>query len=475
MRPSIFQILVAAFLGLWMGMPQTAVALERVLTITSSDGAWVRERDSVTLKPGRQTLVLEGFPATVYPETIQIRPLSPKTGIREHGLRFRYRPVTRASLLRAYEGKDVQVVLYDPRGTQNARLLQRARVLNAGDGTPLLQLEEGVWAGPVEGILFPQVPKTLDRHPLVFWDVEAPDSAPFSMDVERTYEAGGFSWKALYTLTFKAGFERADLAGDVLVENKSDLDLSQARVVLLAGDFNRVRSHRRTRFLEKAAAPMRMEAPAAPVEESPAFEYHLYRLDGPVRLGRGEQLRLPLVRAAAVPVKKRLVSSGSAASYGSWRESEGSTPQAVDIFLEISNDASSGLGKALPAGPVLGAMITEGGAPVPLGEDRIGHTPEGATLKLHFGRSFDVQVRRRLTSFQKISRYVIRCAWELEIRNAKGGPETVELEERVPGQWKVIGSSHPWEKVSAGRLRIPVEVPAKGKVQVRYEIEMDTR
>jgi hypothetical protein len=61
------------------------------------------------------------------------------------------------------------------------------------------------------------------------------------------------------------------------------------------------------------------------------------------------------------------------------------------------------------------------------------------------------------------------------VRSGKARTETVELDEQVPGRWQVLRSSHRWEKVSAGLLRIPVEVPPKGVVRVTYEIELDTR
>ncbi|SHF76125.1 hypothetical protein SAMN02745206_02613 [Desulfacinum infernum DSM 9756] len=470
----IFRFLMTALLGLGMAAPQPASAVERALTITPSDGAWVRERMTVRVDPGRRTISLNGFLRTVRPETVELRLPSPESGVRDLGLVFRYRPINRANLLREYEGKDVQVVLFDPRGAQNARVIKSARVLDAGGGgEPVFLLDEGVWAGDVEAVLFPEVPDGLDGEPRVFWNVENLGSSPVELDVERTYEAGGFGWKALYVLTLEADSEKAHLAGDVLVQNASGSDLSGARVVLLAGDLQRVRSRRDDDVMEMAAAPMRLKA--APVEEAPVLEYHLYRLGDPVDLRDGERLRLPLVRGAAILVKKRLVSTGNAAFYGSWRGAEESRPQPVDVFLEIKNEASNGLGKPLPAGVVQGAMVTDAGARVPLGEDRIGHTPEGATMKLHFGRSFDVQVRRRLTDFQRISQHTTRCTWELEVQSGKARPETVELDEQVPGRWQVLRSSHRWEKVSAGLLRIPVEVPPQGVVRVTYEIEMDTR
>jgi hypothetical protein len=471
----IFRFLMAVLVGLGMAAPQPASAVERALTITPSDGAWVRERMTVRVDPGRRTLSLNGFLRTVRPETVELRLPSPEPGVRDLGLVFRYRPINRANLLREYEGKDVQVVLFDPRGAQNARMIKSARVLDAGGGgEPVFLLDEGVWAGGVEAVLFPEIPDGLDGEPRVLWNVENLGSSPVELDVERTYEAGGFGWKAVYVLTLEADSAKAHLAGDVLVQNASGSDLSGARVVLLAGDLQRVRSRRESDVMEMAAASMRLKA-AAPVEEAPVFQYHLYRLDDPVDLRDGEQLRLPLVRASDIPVKKRLVSTGSAAFYGSWRGAEESRPQAVDVLLEIKNEASNGLGKPLPAGVVQGAMITDAGARVPLGEDRVGHTPDGATMKLHFGRSFDVQVRRRLTNFQRISQTTTRCTWELEVRSGKARTETVELDEQVPGRWQVLRSSHRWEKVSAGLLRIPVEVPPKGVVRVTYEIELDTR
>ncbi len=120
-------------------------------------------------------------------------------------------------------------------------------------------------------------------------------------------------------------------------------------------------------------------------------------------------------------------------------------------------------------------LITENGEAIPLGEDTMEHTPVHGTLHLEFGRSFDVRVERALVEAKKVGQQVQRLRWVLTVFNGKAQPERIFLEDTLSGDWKIIQSSQPYEKVHAGLVRFPVEVPAQGRAEVSYEVEITSR
>jgi len=64
-------------------------------------------------------------------------------------------------------------------------------------------------------------------------------------------------------------------------------------------------------------------------------------------------------------------------------------------------------------------------------------------------------------------------AFEVEIRNHKNEPVTVGILEPVPGDWRVVSSSHPWRKQDAHTLRFDVKVPADKAVKVTYKVHVE--
>ncbi|HEX7550223.1 MAG TPA: hypothetical protein VF579_06575 [Candidatus Methylomirabilis sp.] len=48
----------------------------------------------------------------------------------------------------------------------------------------------------------------------------------------------------------------------------------------------------------------------------------------------------------------------------------------------------------------------------------------------------------------------------------------VTIVEPVPGDWEVLKSSHPHNKVEARTLQYVVKVPKDGKVTVNYRVRM---
>lgn len=448
---------------------------ERTVTVSQSGVALFREVDSLAVPPGRHTVVLEGFPQTMDLETLTVRPLTDMDHLFSYSLVAHYRPITENQLLKSYVGKQVDLVMTNPKGSLDARMVRRVQVLSEGTegGSPVFLTEEGVYTGEYHGVFFPSLPEGLTQAPKAFWDVENKGKAPVEVRVERLYEASGLQWKAFYVLYLNTEPSKAALEGRVLLHNNTDVDFQNMKVLLLAGD---VRQPRRGLMPRVPMADMaRAAKAAAPMEESPVFEYHLYRLPEPVSLVSGDPVQVALMKAPAVPVERRLISTGDGSGAEWSRERNESRKQPVRALIDIRNEVAGGLGMPLPAGTVSVRLVTEHGEAIPLGEDTIEHTPVHGTLHLELGRSFDVRVERALVEAKKVGQQVQRLRWALTVMNSKAHPERIFLEEMLSGDWKIIQSSQPYEKVHAGLVRFPVDVPAQGRVEVTYEVEMTSR
>lgn len=118
------------------------------------------------------------------------------------------------------------------------------------------------------------------------------------------------------------------------------------------------------------------------------------------------------------------------AGFGIWQprvapREPGMADAPVSVLLEVENSEAKGLGRPLPGGTVRVLAPDAGGALRLAGEDIIGHTPRD---------------------------------------------ETVRVIESVPGDWRLLRSSLPGQKVDATTLRFEVPVPAGGESTLTYRV-----
>ena len=140
----------------------------------------------------------------------------------------------------------------------------------------------------------------------------------------------------------------------------------------------------------------------------------------------------------------------------------------ASVFLEIDNREEANLGLPLPKGVVRIYKQDSQGKAQFVGEDRIDHTPKNETLRLKLGEAFDVTADKTQTDFVKLSgtgpwQYQFETAYRLRLRNAKPEAVTVKVREPIPGDWKLLESSHPPQKVSANLAEWEIKIPAEGE------------
>ena len=90
------------------------------------------------------------------------------------------------------------------------------------------------------------------------------------------------------------------------------------------------------------------------------------------------------------------------------------------------------------------------------------------------GEAFDVVGERVQKEWRKIGPGLFEVAWEISLRNHKQEAVTVDVIEPVPGDWEMLRSTLPHEKVNAftARFQVPVAKDAEAKLEYRVRVRL---
>lgn len=289
------------------------------------------------------------------------------------------------------------------------------------------------------------------------------------------YFTQGARWQAAYSVVLSGS--EARVTGQAAVES-GQLSTEDAELQLLAGNVGSAGPERPPVMYARAQA-MEMDAAGnAAMAEQSVGEFHLYSLPGTHDLRPGETLVAALFEPGTTTYRREYVVRGGVPYWGMLPQTgdEGEVP--VEITYTLERERGRGFGEApLPGGV---ARLYEADAEGRLqltGEARIDHTPAGEDLAIRAGSAFDLTARRVQTSYTT-ERDSTRGRWRtsatadytVTLTNAKDEAVTVIVEERRGGEWTVLSSSVPAEKVSSSVTRFRVEVPARGEATLTYRI-----
>ena len=126
-----------------------------------------------------------------------------------------------------------------------------------------------------------------------------------------------------------------------------------------------------------------------------------------------------MLNATGFPVLKRYVVDGQDFYYRNAQHPGAPLKDVVQVFYQLKNEQTSGLGMPMPAGIVRVYQADSKGGLQFVGEDRIDHTPKDETINLKIGNAFDVVCERKQTDFQKIASNVYDVEYEVTLRNHK--------------------------------------------------------
>ena len=406
--------------------------------------------------------------ATVNPATVHFRSLTEPSRVSVLEQNYEYDLLEPEKLLRKYVGREVTLMRSRPDGTSTREKEVKARLLSYNNG-PVWRIGGEIVTGiRADHIRFPELPGNLYSRPTLIWTLD--NSGATRHRVEASYLAGKLSWNADYVLTVARDDKAADIDGWVTVVNGSGTSFNNAKLQFVAGDLNRVRQA--IGRMEVDSMRKNMEAAAPAMAQESFSDYHLYTLGRKTTVNNNETKQVSMLGATAFPVQKRYVVDGQAFYYRNAQHPGAPTRDVVQVFYQFKNDEKTGLGMPMPAGTVRVYQSDSKGGVQFVGEDRIGHTPKDEAINLKIGNAFDVVCERKQIDFEKISSTVYEVEYEITLRNHKSAPVPVEVNEPIGGTWRMLQSSHTWNKTSAWAAQFTVPAAADGTSVLKYRVRV---
>jgi hypothetical protein len=438
------------------------------VTIYNSDIALVRDVRNLQIARGTSNLHFMDIAATVNPATVHFRSLTEPSNVSVLEQNYEYDLLEPEKLLRKYVGRDVTLVRtrQDGNGTVDEEV--RAHLLSYNNG-PIWEIDGQIVTGlRAESIKFPELPDNLYSHPTLIWMLD--NTGGTRHRVEASYLANKLSWNADYVLTVSRDDKTADLDGWVTIVNGSGTSFRNATVQLVAGDLNRIRQSIGKMSMVDAAREV-AAAPAQMAQES-FSEYHLYTIGRKTTVNNSETKQVSMLGASAFPVLKRYLVEGQTYYYRNVMHPGAPIKDLVQVFYQFKNDQQNGLGMPMPAGNVRVYQADSKGGVQFVGEDRIDHTPKDEAINLKIGNAFDVVCERKQTDFEKIASNVYEFEYEITLRNHKDTAVSVEVNEPIGGTWRMLRSSHAWQKTAAWASQFAVPVTANGTAVLNYRVRV---
>ena len=441
--------------------------------------ALVRDEREMKIKQGRSQLSFTDVAALIDPTTVTFTSLSdPSTRVLEQN--FQFDLVSTQKLLLKFIDREITV----DKTAGNSVTQITGTLLSAIDGIVLRGKDGSIYSLPAyTAVRFPDLPGGLNTRPTLVWDVQSP--AGGTQKTRVTYQTGGITWWADYNLIFNEGADAnsglLDLSAWVSIINQSGATYSDAKLKLIAGEVNRVKTEMESRMFRRdvmeaaAAAP-----PAVGFVQKDFFEFHLYTLGRPTTLPNNSTKQIELFdQAKQIPAKKVLAYYGLTTPYFydspfTDRNIGVEMNKKVDVYLEFKNDKAFGLGVPLPAGRLRVSQLDKADSSLEfIGEDKIDHTPKDEMVRVKLGSAFDVVGERRQVDFTVDS----KARWmeeeiEVKLRNHKTQAVDVVVKENLYrwSGWKILTKTHNFVKEDARTIYFPVKVPKDGETVVRYRV-----
>jgi hypothetical protein len=292
------------------------------------------------------------------------------------------------------------------------------------------------------------------------------------------YFTGGAVWSAGYDVVLGGAGANARITGSAAIASQT-LRADSAEIQLLAGTVSKAGARPPMPYAREMAMQARDVANAAATEES-VGEAHLYTIPGRLSLVPGITTTAGLFEPAMAPWERNFVVRGQVPYWGhlpQMGQEEGRVP--VEVSYTLTRRPRTPFGDLpLPAG-VYRLYQPDGSGRLQLvGESSAGHVAPGQEVRLTAGNGFDLTATWVQTSYvtrrdtTRASRTVATVEFRVTVASAKDSAATVDVLEERGGEWSVISSSVPAERLSTTRTRFRLRVPAKGEATVTYRLRV---
>jgi len=440
---------------------QTGVAV----TVYNVSLGLVKDLREIKLPPGTGEVRFMDVASQIIPTSVHIKSVSDRDSMQVLEQNYEYDLLNPQKLLDKYVGKEVKLYHKNPYSEREETV---TATLLSNNGGPIFRIGNEITFGHPGRLIFPEVPDNLISKPTLVWLIQNSSSA--AQRIEASYLTNGINWRADYVVTLNDTDDRADLSGWVTIDNKSGATYRNAKLKLVAGDVHRVKDE--AGYKDRMLRAAELEAKAAPqFQEEEFFEYHIYTLERPATIKENQTKQIGLVNADTIPVRKELVYHGAAYYYYN-RHGEAVVNQKVGVFVEIDNRKENNLGIPLPKGTVRVYKYDRENTLQFVGEDAIDHTPKDEKVRIKLGNAFDVVGSRKQTDWKKIASDTYEAGFEIVLRNHKKEDVTVKVVEPIPGDWKMLSSSHGYQKTEAFTAEFLIPVPKDQETKITYRVRM---
>jgi hypothetical protein len=289
------------------------------------------------------------------------------------------------------------------------------------------------------------------------------------------YFTQGAAWNASYTVVLGKGSARISGLASIA---SGTLKATDAEVQLLAGSVGRAGRPPSPMVLREMAAKAAVDEVAqGPAGEQQIGEAHLYTIPGRIALEPGVTTGVALFEPAAAPWERAYVARGQIPYYGmlpQFGNDESVVP--VEVWYTLKRTAKTPFGDLpLPMGTYRLYQADDAGRLQLIGESSAGHTAPGREVRLSAGSAFDHTAKRIQTTYatrRDSTRTIATADFKVTITSAKDTAVTVDVLEERSGEWAVLASSLPAEKLSSTRTRFRVRVPAMGEATLTYRVRV---
>jgi hypothetical protein len=439
------------------------------LTVYNSNLALVRDVRQIRLQAGVFPLRFEDVAASINPVTVHFRSLTDPSKLSVVEQNYEYDLLDPQKLLQKYVGREVTLVRAEKDAGSTRWVETKAQLLSDNNGPVWKVGNEIVTGMSADSYRFPELPGNLYSRPTLVWTLD--NLGPSAQKVEASYLTGNMNWNADYVLTVGRDEKKADLDGWVTLANNSGVAYDNAKLQLVAGEIHEVTP---AQPVAKAALrAMDMAAVGGSQFQQEGFsEYHLYTLERRTSIQNNESKQISLLTATGVPVEKYLSVEGQQYYYRNPQGIGNAIPQPVKVFYRFKNEEKGGMGMPLPAGTVRVYQADSKGNVQFAGEDSINHTPKDETLQIYVGNAFDVVCERKQTDYKKLASNLYEMEYQIDLRNHKDGPVTVEVREPLGGDWEVENSNYKWSKLDAATIGFSIPVEKDGTSTLDYRVRV---
>lgn len=435
------------------------------VSIYNQNLAFVRDTRKVNLPAGDVTLAFEGVAQQMQPDTAMVE--APQVAVLEKN--YEYDLLDYTNLLNEYVGKEVKTVMTSPADGSN--IFDKAVVLNAAYGTPLLKFSYGVEGNFPGRVVFDQLPENLRVKPTLVTKLKNENAG--EKNLQLSYLSGGLSWQADYVAEL-AGEDTMDVQGFVTLNNQSGTDYKNASVQLVSGEISQPTAPQQPqpRMMMMAKAASFDAAEAAPANGGNLMptslgEYYVYTLPLKTDILDKQSKQVSFLNLSGLKYQSiyRLVSplNVSYVSGSTWFEHQ--NPR---LYYKIVNEQE----KNLPQGNIRFYEKGAGGELQFVSGTEMPQLAKGEKAELSAGKSGDVFVDGKLTATRKIAEKTTENDYEVVFNNAKDKAVTVEFEQKVYGDVTVVKESLKNEADNAGNLKWKVEVPAGGNMTLTFSLRV---